>query len=186
MKFIVRGKQTTVTPALQEYIERKVGHIDNWLPEDKREQTEARVLLAIEGQGALHKAEVTVAVGGLTLRGEVRSEDMYASIDAVVEKLERQIRKHKTKLDRAIRQRDKQRGMVRDVPEAATITADPDAEPFVIRRTKTVDLKPIDVEEAILQMNLLDHQFYLFLNRDTNDTELVYRRGDGTYGWLTR
>lgn len=189
MKFNIRGKQTTVTPALQEYIERKVGHLESWLPEEKREQAEARVLLAIEGQGALHKAEVTVAVGGMTLRGEVRSEDMYASIDAVVEKLERQIRRHKTKLDRALRQRDKQRGAVRDVPEAALgaeAEETEEAEPFVIRRTKTIDLKPIDVEEAILQMNLLDHQFYLFLNRDTNDTELVYRRSDGTYGWLTR
>ncbi|TLS50432.1 ribosome-associated translation inhibitor RaiA [Paenibacillus antri] len=192
MRYNVRGKQTTITPALQEYVERKIGPIEEWFGVEKREAAQAHVLLSVEGQGAVHRAEVTIALPGVELRAEVKGGDMYAAIDEVVEKLERQVRRHKTKLDRALRHRGGLRQAVQAAADAAfadVATADPADEaaaPFPIRRTKRLDLKPIDVEEAILQMNLLDHQFYMFLNRETNDTELVYRRNDGTYGWLTR
>jgi putative sigma-54 modulation protein len=192
MRYNVRGKGTTVTPALQAYVERKIGGLEELFPVEKRDAAQAHALLSVEGRGAVHRAEVTVTLPGATLRGEVRGEDMYAAIDEVVEKLERQVRRHKTKLDKALRHRGGLRQKVQAASEAAyadvlTADAEDDAEePFRIVRTKRLDLKPVDVEEAILQMNLLDHQFYIFLNAETNETELVYRRNDGTYGLLTR
>jgi putative sigma-54 modulation protein len=185
MKWNIRGRGLSITPALSEYVEKKIGRIESWFPQEIRDRAEAHVILSLEGHGQHHKAEVTVLIGSLTARGEVKSEDMYASIDAVVEKLERQVHRHKTKFDKALRRRGGLRSAVNAEPAQAVATAEGD-EPYPIVRIKRIQLKPIDVDEAILQMNLLDHQFYLFLNRDTNETELVYRRSDGTYGWLTR
>ncbi|WP_274363357.1 ribosome hibernation-promoting factor, HPF/YfiA family [Paenibacillus thermotolerans] len=101
MKLHIRGKGLTITPALSQYIERKIGHLATWFPSELRETGEAKALLSLEGRERLHKAEIVLAIGGMTARGELETKDMYGSIDGVAEKLERQIRRHKTKLGRA-------------------------------------------------------------------------------------
>jgi len=126
--------------------------------------------------------EVTIALSGLLLRAEERQEDMYASIDLVVDKLERQIRKHKTKVNRKVLKEGGLRGLF--VDNVAPAEEPEDEEDLQVVRTKRFTMKPMDVEEAILQMNLLGHNFFVFANMDTNEINVVYRRDDGKYGLI--
>ena len=117
----------------------------------------------------------------LVLRAEETNDDMYAGIDLIVDKLERQIRKHKTKVNRKFREKgDVGLTFANPVPESADFEDDE----LEVVRTKRFDLKPMDSEEAILQMNLLGHSFYVFTNADTNRTNVVYKRKDGRYGLI--
>ncbi|MNJ55602.1 putative sigma-54 modulation protein [compost metagenome] len=124
---------------------------------------------------------MTIPLTGVVLRAENRSDDMYASIDAVVDKLERQIRKHKTKLNRKFRQE----GSLKTLFVEGTVSGDEalDDELEVVR-TKRFTLKPMDVEEAILQMNMIGHTFFVFSNIDTRSVNVVYKRNDGKYGLI--
>ena len=125
---------------------------------------------------------MTIPMPHLLLRAEERHNDMYAAIDLVTDKLERQIRKHKTKVNRKLRDREKEAKLAAPVPSGAA--AAEDDEEFEIVRTKHFSLKPMDSEEAILQMNLLGHNFFIFTNAETNRTNIVYRRKDGKYGLI--
>ena len=124
---------------------------------------------------------MTIPLPYLVLRAEETSPDLYASIDLVVDKLERQIRKYKTKINR------KSRETALEVPTpifesaAADTTTEPDLE---IVRTKRLSLKPMDSEEAVLQMNMLGHNFFIFEDAETNGTSIVYKRKDGKYGLI--
>jgi putative sigma-54 modulation protein len=129
-----------------------------------------------------HNVEVTIALSGLLLRAEERQEDMYASIDLVVDKLERQIRKHKTKVNRKVLKEGGLRGLF--VDNVSPAEEPEDEEELQVVRTKRFTMKPMDVEEAILQMNLLGHNFFVFANMDTNEINVVYRRDDGKYGLI--
>src|SRR5690606_20191148 len=114
---------------------------------------------------------------------EEHSGDMYASIDKVIDKLERQIRKHKTRINRKVRQ-DAQKAVFKESNDqgAAVQVMEEDEMPYEVVRTKRFQMKPMDVEEAILQMNLLGHDFYVFSNSDDTGVNVVYRRDDGRYG----
>lgn len=177
MQFNVRGVNMEVTEALQEYIERKIGRIDKYF--DAPLDSEVHVTLSVVRDQ--HNVEVTIPLNGVMLRAEEKSEDMYASIDRVEEKLERQIRKHKTKLNRKFRQHGGLKTFFNDSIPAINTTEEDELE---VVRTKKFNFKPMDVEEAILQMNLLDHNFFVFSNTVSNEMNVVYKRHDGRYGLI--
>ncbi len=176
MNINVRGKNIEVSPALVDYAQKKLGKLDKHF--DKA--TDAQVVLSVIREE--HIVEVTMNLNGLILRGEESTGDMYASIDMVVDKLERQVKKYKTRMNKAIRLRGP-----RIISEKhAAIEAEERAEeetPRVVR-TKRFSLKPMTVEEAILQMDLLGHNFFVFTNGDTDLVNVVYRRRDGDYGLI--
>jgi putative sigma-54 modulation protein len=171
MKLILRGKNIEITEALNDHVEKRIGKIDKYFDVD----TEAQVTLTVER--GLHRVEVTAGIEGLILRAEEGTGDMYASIDLVVDKLERQIAKYKTRINRKARQG----GGIKELNQLPQVEEDDDM--FVVK-TKRFPMKPMPVEEAILQMNLLGHDFYVFANADNDDVNVIYRRKDGKYGLI--
>lgn len=182
MNFSIRGQQIEVTEALKDYVDKKLSRLDKYF--DAPPTSEGNVTLSVVR--GLHAVEVTIPLTGVVLRAENRSDDMYASIDAVVDKLERQIRKHKTKLNRKFRQEGSLKtlfveGTVSDPAVNGDEAIDDELE---VVRTKRFTLKPMDVEEAILQMNMIGHTFFVFSNIDTRSVNVVYKRNDGKYGLI--
>ena len=172
--FTVRGKNMEVTPALKDYVEKRVGKVAKYFDR----VGEITVLLTVSK--GRHIVEVTVPVeGGVLLRGEEATMDMYTSIDLVVEKLERQIHKHKTKLQRRFRGGFRA-DMVTEGPAARADTA----ADYSIVKTKRFAVKPMDVQEAIMQMNMVNHDFFVFRDAETEEVSVVYRRTDGNYGLI--
>lgn len=178
MQVAVRGTNVDITPALQEYAESKIGRLTRYFAEP---DCEVQVKLSV--QKNVQSAEATIRVQGITMRAEEKGKDMYASIDLVEEKLERQIRKYRTRLDKRHRRQGGVSKLFADLQDERLGEILADDEPKIVREKRFV-LKPMDVEEAILQMNLVDHDFYLFRNIDSGQTEVVYRRSDGTYGLI--
>lgn len=181
MRVVVRGKNIEVTEALRDYAKRKIGRIGRYFTVP----LQAQVTLWVEK--GRHGVEVTVPlpVNGMLLRAEVTEADMYASIDLVVDKLERQIRKFKTRINRKARRMgaDDRRGVLVVEDEEGPGPAEEEHQIQVVR-VKRFAVKPMDVEEAILQMNLLGHDFFVFRNPETGDVNVVYRRRDGHYGLI--
>lgn len=173
MRINIRSKNVDLTEALQQYIEKKVGKLARHLEEAE----EAQVTLSVEKNR--HEAEVTMFVNGILLRGEEETGDMYSSIDQVVDKLERQIHKYKTKVNRKVR-----KPAIKETTGMPEVEGEsPEGEPKVIR-TKRFDIKPMPVEEAVMQMELLGHSFFVFANAQTQEINVVYRRRDGNYGLI--
>lgn len=169
MKIQVRGRNMDTTEALKDYIAKRLGKLDKYIDN----LGEAQVTMVVER--GFHRIEVTIPINGMILRGEESTGDMYASTDLVVEKLEKQIEKYKGKLQkRGARYVNDQRKPV-PPPE--------DDEPRLVR-TKRFAIKPMPVEEAVLQMNLLGHNFFVFSNADTEQVNVVYKRKDGNYGLI--
>ncbi|MDH4618283.1 ribosome-associated translation inhibitor RaiA [Brevibacillus sp. AY1] len=182
MKFNIRGENIQITAALRDYVEKKVGRLTKYFEEPL--PADVQVTMQVHrGEGTI---EVTIPLNGVIIRAEETHEDMYAAIDLVVEKLERQIRKHKTKLMRKLRVDSNSRAMQRDAQPVAVMMTDQDDEDIEIDivRTKRFDLKPMDTHEAVMQMDMLGHNFFVFQNSDTNDVNVVYRRNDGRYGLI--
>jgi len=173
LRFDIRGKNIEVTEALKDYVEKRLSKLEKFI-EDARV---AQVTLSVEGES--HKVEVTIPLNGVILRGEEETEDMYSSIDLVVDKLEKQIDKYKTKLYRRYRGIGFRKSLVRELESAGE-----QVEQFKIVRTKRFALKPMDVEEAVMQMNLLGHSFFVFFNSGTEEVNVVYRRHDGNFGLI--
>lgn len=171
MAITVRGKNIDITPALKDYVEKRVGKITKYF----ENLGEITVILTVSK--GRHIVEVTVPVNGMLLRGEESTTDMYTSIDLVIEKLEKQIEKYKTKIARQL----KHSGFKFEAPPAHIPV---DTEEFVVVKTKRFAVKPLNVEEAIMQMNLINHDFYVFTNSDTEEVNVVYRRKDGRYGLI--
>ena len=174
MAIAIRGKNIDVTPALRDYVEKRIGKITKYF----EMLGEISVVLTVEK--GRHIVEVTVPANGIILRGEEATSDMYTSIDLVIEKLEKQIEKYKTKLERRLRGKGFKAELV--TPVAAPASVDEDGFPLV--KTKRFAVKPMDVPEAIMQMNLVHHDFYVFINSDSEDVNVVYRRKDGAYGLI--
>jgi len=172
MKFIISGKGFDVSEALKERAIKKLGKLDKFFNED----TEAHVTMSV--QKNRHILEVTIPYNGITFRAEVESEDMYSAIDKAEEILERQIRKNRTRLEKRLRT-----GAFKPENFRKDIDVEEEEE-FKVVRTKRFAIKPMPVEEAILQMNLLGHEFFVFTNAETNDINVVYRRKDGNYGLI--
>ncbi|WP_258360800.1 ribosome hibernation-promoting factor, HPF/YfiA family [Moorella sulfitireducens] len=170
MEIIIRGKNFPVTDSLKQYIEKRLGKIERYL----EGVDEVQVNLSVNRDA--HVVEVTIPLNGYLLRGEEVTGDMYGSVDLVVEKLEKQIEKYKTKLARKLKN-----GTLKEMPAENAEEAIP--EPRLIR-TKRFPIKPMAVEEAILQMNLLGHNFFVFSNAETEEVNVLYRRRDGNYGLI--
>ena len=175
MKFQIRGKNIPVTNALKEYVEKRLGKLDKYFENDP----EAIVTLVVEKDH--HRVEVTIPINGLILRGEEESIDMYTSVDLVVEKLEKQINKNKTRLSKQVKGMSL-KDIAAPLPGRNEVFVE-EEDPQIIR-TKRFAIKPMPTEEAILQMNLLGHSFFVFSNAETEEVNVVYRRKDGNYGLI--
>ena len=172
MKFNIHGKKLEVTDSIKSYIEEKLGRLDKYF-EDPDNIT-ATVLIKLRGKDQV--VETTINANKFVLRGEESHSDLYAAIDKVSDIIERQIRKNKTR----IKKRHK------EVPTAFVLDFEVDEEENkneIVKR-KEVDGKPMSEEEAILQMELVGHDFFAFKNADTGSTEILYKRKDGNYGVL--
>ncbi|WP_096190237.1 ribosome hibernation-promoting factor, HPF/YfiA family [Evansella halocellulosilytica] len=181
MNFNIRGENLDITSALRDYVEKKVGKLDKYF--DSPLSSEVHVKLSVLNSD--QKVEVTIPMPKLLLRAEEKHTDMYAAIDLVIEKLERQIRKHKTKVNRKFRADDSLKYMFKNELEPlAEEEPESDEDELEIVRTKRFDLKPMDAEEAILQMDMLGHNFFVFSNSVSGDTNVVYKRRDGRYGLI--
>ncbi|WP_100405441.1 ribosome hibernation-promoting factor, HPF/YfiA family [Bacillus solitudinis] len=179
MNYNIRGENIEVTPALREYIEKKVGKLERYF--DTTPVADVNVRMQV--LNSQHIIEITIPMSQLLLRGEEVHGDMYAAVDNVVEKLERQIRKHKTKVNRKFRQEGSLKYMFKNELEPIEEEGVSSDELEVVR-TKRFNLKPMDAEEAILQMDMLGHSFFVFSNAVGGDTNVVYRRKDGRYGLI--
>ncbi|PLT32613.1 ribosome hibernation-promoting factor, HPF/YfiA family [Bacillus sp. V5-8f] len=182
MNYNVRGENIEVTPAIREYVERKIGKLERYF--SNTENVNAHVNLKVNNN-TTSKVEVTIPMTNLVLRAEEANADMYAAIDLIVDKLERQIRKHKTKVNRKFRTTGNTAAMFSTVEETGTVAVeDEEDSELELVRSKSFELKPMDSEEAILQMNMLGHNFFVYTNAETNETNVVYRRKDGRYGLI--
>lgn len=171
MKYIYTGKGMEVSESLKARVEKKLGKFERYF----RDEPEATVRFK-QQKGARNIVEITVSVGGVILRAEECSNDMYLSIDRAVDKLESQIRRYRTKLDKRLRAAELE-PVAEAAPEFEEATYD-------VVRTKKFAVKPMSVEDAITQMELLGHDFFLFLNEQTDTMNVLYRRHDGSYGLL--
>lgn len=173
MKFDIRGEKLVVTNAIKEYIEEKVKKIQKYL--SKADEITARVVVSVKGKD--QKVEVTIPTKNLTLRAEEKNNDLYSAIDLVVEKLERQIIKNKTKiLSKNIKGKVSE-FFLNDIDSE-------EAEDEIIVKRKQLDTKPMSEEEAILQMNMIGHDFFIFKDDKTFEINVLYRRKDGNYGLI--
>lgn len=176
LKFNIRGENVDLTDAIRDYVTKRISKIEKFL-EDNVDAT-AHVNLKVY-KNKTYKVEVTIPLPYLTLRAEETSNDMYASIDLVTDKLERQIRKYKTKVNRKSREKG-----LKNVEFVSGPDDEDTSDSLKIVRTKQISLKPMDSEEAVLQMDMLGHDFFIFEDSETNGTSVVYRRNDGRYGLI--
>lgn len=172
MKIVVHGNKVKVTSSINAYIENKIGKLDKYL--ENPSDYEATVCISV--RGADQTVEVTIPLKKYILRAEDTHNDLYAAIDIVSEKLERQIRKNKTRLKKKI-------GSKEDFITDFKVSRDEEEKGKIVKR-KLVETKPMDCEEAILQMNLLGHDFYVFNNEETSSVCVVYKRKDSNYGLI--
>jgi len=170
MKFNIHGKNIEVTDAIKDYVESKIGRIEKYF---KNTDLTATVNLRVRGKDQI--VEVTIPANGLTLRAEDTHTDLYAAIDLVIEKLERQIRKNKSKAKKNLKK------IV--VFNDFDVDSLEDVDDNIVKR-KVIDTKPMSEEEAILQMELIGHDFFLFKNDKTGELCVVYKRKDSGYGIL--
>jgi putative sigma-54 modulation protein len=171
VKISIRGKNVEVTDGLKEYAEKKLSKLTRYF-----DISEAQVTVFTERQH--HVVEVTIPLNSFILRGEESSdENLYAALDLVTDKLEKQIQKYRTRLYRRFRNQG-----LKDL--IATMGEDNKKEEPQVVRTKRFNMKPMHVDEALLQMNMLGHDFYVFSNADTEQVNVIYRRHDGNYGLI--
>lgn len=170
MKITTTGRKINVTDGLKGYVEKKISKLSKFFSDD----TNVQATLSVQKDD--HIVEVTIYHEGMIFRAEIRDADMYAAIDKVIDVLERQIRKHKTKLEKRLKS-----GAFSEDTDFAPIDEE---EEFKVVKVKKYENKPMSVDEAILQMNLLGHEFYIFNNAETMDKEVVYKRKDGNYGLI--
>lgn len=175
MKITFTEKKVNLPQKLHDYAEKKVNKLERYFKTD----CEANLVFGVEKDR--NKVELTIRSGGTILRVAESTSDMFASVDAAVTSMERQLRKHKTRLEKRLRQD----AFERTVDEPSTfVPMDEEDEEFRVVRTKRFPLKPMTVDEAILQMELLEHSFFAFKNEDSGTFAVVYKRNDGGYGLI--
>jgi len=172
MRVVITGKGMEVSDYLKDMVTKKVNKLRRYFGED----TEAHITMSI--QKSRHIVEVTIPFDGVVLRGEEATGDMYASIDGVLEKLEKQIHKHRT----ALRKKLRDGAFAKEGYEYGTESGD-EKTPRIVR-TKRFVVKPMDLEEAQMQMELLGHEFFVFRNDKTSEINVLYKRLDGDLGLI--
>ena len=168
MEVLIRGNKVEITESMSNYVKEKIGKLDKYMD---TESLKANVLVKVRNY--TQKIEVTIPLKTLILRAEEEQQDFYAAVDLVVSKLERQIRKNKDKLVKKEKKGNKEFKIEEIIPI--------ESDEKVIKRKK-IDIKPMDEEEAILQMELLGHSFYLYKDSESNTVSVIYKRKDGGYG----
>ena len=171
MNFIISGRNIDITPGLRQAVEQKLGKLEKYFTPE----TDIIVTLSVEKER--QKIEVTIPVKGNIIRSEQESSDMYVSIDLVEEIIERQVKKYKTRIISK-----KQNALAFN--EAFLQEEAEQEETVNIVKTKRFAMKPMDAEEACVQMELLGHNFFMFLNADTNEVNVVYKRKGNSYGLI--
>ncbi len=172
MKFIISGRNIDVTEGLKSSIEHKLGKLEKYFAPD----TEVIVTLSVEKER--QKIEVSIPVKGDVIRSEQESNDMYVSIDLVEEVIERQLKKYRTKL---IARHHSSGAFKQDFFDELTDFEEDDVK---IVKTKRFGIKPMFPEDAVVQMGLLGHDFYVFSNAETDEVNVVYKRKNGSYGLI--
>ena len=170
MELNIRGDKIAVTKDIKDYITEKMEKLDKYFEDVKN--IKASVIIRVKNNEQI--IEVTVPTSKFTLRAEEKHADLYAAIDLVVDKLERQIRKNKTKLT------NKYKNIIQ--VELPVLEDEEEEEELKVVKRKNIDTKPMDEEEAILQMELLNHDFFVFKNVDEECVSVMYKRRDGNYG----
>ena len=175
MKYNIRGDKLEVTDAMAGYVESKLDRLNKYFKED---DILANVLLRVRGNSQI--IEVTIPTDKFILRSEEEDKDLYAAIDLVTDKLERQIRKNKTRLNKQnVDNKLKEFNFDYEV-----LDEEETSENEVIVKRKKLEMKPMDEEEAILEMNLLGHEFFVYKDMNTDSVNVLYRRKDGNYGLI--
>ena len=172
MKYIIRGDKLVVTKSIKNYIEEKLDRLNKYY--ENHEDIECKVV--VRSKNNLQSIEVTIPLNKFILRVEVSEKDLYAAIDLSVDKLEGQIRKNKTKLQKRYAKTD-----IHEMYLEYEDSTDEEEELDLVKR-KDIDSKPMDEEEAILQMRLLNHDFFVFKNTDEECVSVIYKRKDGKFG----
>lgn len=169
MRIDIRGDKVKITDAIKTRVEEKLGKLDQYF--ENPEELKAYAVVRLRNKEQI--IEVTIPTNKFTLRAETPHEDLYAAIDLTVDKLERQIRKNKTKMRKRFKE-ILQYEMMESIVEEENDSS-------IVKR-KSIELRPMDEEEAILQMELLGHDFFVFKNVDTDSVAVLYKRKDGLYG----
>lgn len=172
MRYIISGKNIDVTEGLKTAVYEKIGKLERYFTPD----TEIHVTMSVEKER--QKIEITIPMKGSIVRAEQVSNDMYVSIDLVEEIIERQLRKYKSKL---IEQKQAAANLNQEFMDDEY---EEDEESIRIIRTKKFAMKPMDPEEACIQMELLGHNFFVYRNADTDEVNVVYKRKGNTYGLI--
>ena len=172
MIYNIRGDKILVTDAIKEYIASKLDKLNKYF--DSPEDINANILVKVKGFE--QTIEVTIPTTNFTIRNEESAEDLYAAIDLVTDKIERQIRKNKTKINKI------EKDAAKKLNFAFMENIEEDEEDKIIVRRKTLNTKPMDEEEAMLQMEMLGHDFFVYKDRDTKRVCIIYKRKDNNYG----
>lgn len=175
METNIRGEKIKITKAMKDYVNEKLEKLDKYF--EKSNEVRANVIVKVNNNHE-QRIEITIPLKSYILRSEETQEDFYAAVDKTIDKLERQVRKNKTRL------------MSKKVKQVQDFNFDsieyPDdeeeKETHKVVKRKTIEVKPMNEEEAILQMELLGHQFFMYKDSDTNQPAVVYKRNDGNYG----
>lgn len=175
MKFTIIGRKYEVKDEDRNYIEKRLSKLGKFF----RDEADARVIIGNIKENDY--IEATIYAGGMIYRAEDTDKDLYTAVDRIVDVIERQIRKNKTKLAKKIK---KDETLDSKLISGEEYTGGEDTRQFEIVKTKRFQLKPMSAEEAILQMNLLGHSFFIYENPDTNETNVVYKRKDGKYALI--
>ena len=177
MNIIISGKQMELTDGIKGTIQEKLGRLDFYL------HPETDVKVTVSAKKARQKVEVTIIpISGPIIRAEDIEENLYAAIDVVYDKLNKQLRKYKNRLKDKHQSNESIRFENVDMSVYEDDTEEYDNFDIVIERNKKFDMKPMSAEEAVLQMELIEHDFYMFRNVDTDDISIVYKRKNGGYG----
>ena len=171
MEIIIHGDKLKVTDAMKQYIQEKLDKLNKYL--ENSDNVRANVIVKVKNHE--QRVEITIPLKAFILRSEESKDDFYAAVDKTIDKLERQIRKNKTRI------MSKQNKVSRDF-DLESFTEEDISDDKKILKRKKVEVKPMNEEEAILQMELLGHQFYMYKDSDTNKASVVYKRTDGHYG----
>lgn len=184
MKLLIQGNNITVTDAIHDYVQEK---LEKAVKHFQAITTKVDVHLSVARNARIpdkHKAEVTVYANGTVIRAQEGSENLYASIDLVSDKIARQLRKYKERVqDQKTQGNAKAEEVVVEAPVATDLIGDRQPElPAEVVRMKYFAMPPMSIDEALERLQLIDHDFYMFLNRETNEINVIYERNHGGYG----